>query len=678
MQIFKLEKGNYQAFPYHLVDPSPWPILVSFSLLSLMLGAAMYLHGFSYGGYFLTLGFTLTTFGTILWFRDIITEATFLGHHTMEVQKGLSIGIVLFIISEVFAFLSVFWGFFHSSLSASVEIGGSWPPLGITPLDPFAIPLLNTILLLSSGAFVTYGHHALIEGNRKGAILGTFLTIIFAIVFTALQYYEYSEAGFTMSDSVYGTVFYASTGLHGYYNFAPTKINYNKFDKVEKNHRLFFKLNSTLSSNTSPAMENGGRNKPLILYIKNNKKICLDKKFLEWLAGFTDAEGNFNISFRNFKNNSYNSLLLTYQIGLHIKDLKLLEFIQENLKSGSISISGDRCNFFINDQFSLINVVLPIFNSVKLNSSKYFQYKIFEKAVFLIKNKKHLTPEGKLKMIEYFNELKNFPLSFDASTLGNKNTIKITDSWLGGFVDGEACFSLTRQSRNFTLRFKFENHIKELNLFNKIKEYIDLLSIQNQTSTHLGLEGSRLNNEKNIQITSPRKNRKNSNSMVVLEYNKIHLLKNVIIPLFSKPDLLKSKKLKDFKDWCLIANIIFYGYHRIPEGIDLINKIIIQLNNNRNIEENNNEVEFKEKIKNLFLIDSPYEIKNGIRFYRDTDKFVSENLKILTIDNLNNKLIFSSLSDCSRTLQINRTKIKKCLLTGEKHNNYKFIFYSAS
>jgi len=175
----------------------------------------MYLHGFIYGGWLFTLGFFLTTLGTILWFRDIIVEGTYLGHHTIEVQKGLSIGVVLFIISEVFAFLSVFWAFFHSSLSATAWIGGSWPPLGITPLDPFAIPLLNTILLLSSGAWVTYGHHALIAGNRQGAIIGTLLTILFAIVFTALQYYEYSEASFTMSDGVYGTVFYASTGLHG-------------------------------------------------------------------------------------------------------------------------------------------------------------------------------------------------------------------------------------------------------------------------------------------------------------------------------------------------------------------------------------------------------------------------------------------------------------------------------
>lgn len=215
MQVLKIEKGNYQSFPYHLVDPSPWPILVSFSLLSMMLGAVMFLHGFSYGGYFLTLGFTLTSFASILWFRDIISEATFLGSHTLEVQKGLSIGVVLFIISEIFAFISVFWAFFHSSLSPAVEIGGSWPPMGISPLDAFAIPLLNTVLLLSSGAWVTLGHHALIEGNRKNAIIGTFLTIVFAIVFTALQWYEYSEAAFTMSDSVFGTVFFASTGLHG-------------------------------------------------------------------------------------------------------------------------------------------------------------------------------------------------------------------------------------------------------------------------------------------------------------------------------------------------------------------------------------------------------------------------------------------------------------------------------
>lgn len=210
-----VNRSLYQRFPFHLVDPSNWPILVSFSLLNLTIGAVAYMHGYPNGGSIFSLGLLLTVAGMILWFRDVITEGTYLGCHTTEVQKGLIIGFILFIVSEVFAFLSVFWAFFHSSLSPAVEIGGVWPPQGITALDPFAIPLLNTFLLLSSGAFVTYGHHALIQGDRKGAIIGTLLTIILAIIFTALQYYEYSEAPFSISDSVFGTVFFASTGLHG-------------------------------------------------------------------------------------------------------------------------------------------------------------------------------------------------------------------------------------------------------------------------------------------------------------------------------------------------------------------------------------------------------------------------------------------------------------------------------
>jgi hypothetical protein len=149
-------RKNFQYFPYHLVTPSPWPILTSFSLLTTTIGAVMYMHGYNNGNYLLSIGLFLTIAGMLFWFRDIITEGTMLGDHTQEVVIGLFYGIILFIVSEVFAFFSVFWAFFHSSLSPAIEIGGIWPPLGITPLDPFAIPLLNTFLLLSSGVCLKY------------------------------------------------------------------------------------------------------------------------------------------------------------------------------------------------------------------------------------------------------------------------------------------------------------------------------------------------------------------------------------------------------------------------------------------------------------------------------------------------------------------------------------------
>ena len=225
-----------QKFPYHLVTPSPWPIIVSFSLLSMALGAVLYMHGYPNGGYVLNIGFLSTLMSMIFWFKDINTEGTFLGLHTKEVQRGILIGMILFIISEVFAFLSVFWAYFHSSLSPTVEIGGVWPPQGIPTLDPFAIPLINTILLLSSGAFITYAHHGLINGNRKAAINGTLITIILAVIFTALQGIEYSQAGFTIADSVYGTVFFASTGLHGFHVIVGTIFIGVQFIRILNHH----------------------------------------------------------------------------------------------------------------------------------------------------------------------------------------------------------------------------------------------------------------------------------------------------------------------------------------------------------------------------------------------------------------------------------------------------------
>nr|YP_001798511.1 cytochrome c oxidase subunit III [Sminthurus viridis]ABS82047.1 cytochrome c oxidase subunit III [Sminthurus viridis] len=199
--------------PFHLVDMSPWPLTASIGALVLTTGMVKWFNHFEMNLFFI--GVTILCITSYQWWRDVSRESTYQGLHTTKVSVGMKLGMILFIVSEVFFFLSFFWAFFHSSLSPSIEIGMQWPPAGIKPFNPVQIPLLNTIILLSSGVTVTWSHHSIIEKNLGEAKNSLLITIILGVYFTSLQALEYWEATFSISDSVYGSTFFMATGFHG-------------------------------------------------------------------------------------------------------------------------------------------------------------------------------------------------------------------------------------------------------------------------------------------------------------------------------------------------------------------------------------------------------------------------------------------------------------------------------
>ena len=230
---FKYLKTSHS---YHLVDPSPWPIVASFGALMLTMGGVLYMHKFIGGWNLLIQGFFVIIFVMYAWWRDIIREATFEDQHTAVVQKGLRLGMILFIVSEIMFFFAFFWAFFHSSVSPTYNIGGVWPPKAINTIDTFTIPLTNTFFLLTSGATVTWSHHALLSRAKKHTLISLILTLILASLFTGLQGLEYINAPFNISDGVYGSCFYLATGFHGFHVFVGTIALFVSFIRIILNH----------------------------------------------------------------------------------------------------------------------------------------------------------------------------------------------------------------------------------------------------------------------------------------------------------------------------------------------------------------------------------------------------------------------------------------------------------
>jgi cytochrome c oxidase subunit III len=231
---------------YHLVDPSPWPILASVGALVMAIGAIVWMRSTNFHGGEGLFGLKgpamfLVGFGSVVavsyfWWRDVVREAH-KGDHTPVVALHLRYGMIMFIASEVMFFVAWFWAYFDASLfpgatwvlENSTQIvgmternaltGGVWPPKpgeGFkSTFDPWGLPLVNTLILLLSGTTVTWAHHALLQNDRKGLIAGLSLTVVLGMMFTALQAYEYGHANFNFAGHIYGSTFFMATGFHG-------------------------------------------------------------------------------------------------------------------------------------------------------------------------------------------------------------------------------------------------------------------------------------------------------------------------------------------------------------------------------------------------------------------------------------------------------------------------------
>jgi cytochrome c oxidase subunit 3 len=211
---------------YHLVEPSAWPLVGSIAAFVSAVGAIAYfqtlkgaapLFGLFSGPWLLLLGFALLIYTFYGWWRDVVKESVVNHDHTPVVKLGLRYGMILFIASEVMFFVAWFWAYFNAALfPADVGLTG-WPPANIATFDPWDIPLLNTLVLLTSGTTVTWAHHAIQTGNQRDAVRGLALTVLLGIIFTALQVYEYTHATFDFAGSIYGATFYMATGFHGFH-----------------------------------------------------------------------------------------------------------------------------------------------------------------------------------------------------------------------------------------------------------------------------------------------------------------------------------------------------------------------------------------------------------------------------------------------------------------------------
>lgn len=199
--------------PYHIVEVRPWPIKGAVATFLILSSIVAWFQFNSIFYFFSSLIILLLI--AFEWWKDLIRESKNQGFHNIKVINGLKIGIILFITSEVIFFFSFFWAYFHRSTRPNIEIGQTWPPFYINSFNPINVPLLNTIILLSSGVSVTWSHHSIISNLKLQSFTRLLITILLGIYFSSLQAIEYIQSEFSIADSIYGASFFIATGFHG-------------------------------------------------------------------------------------------------------------------------------------------------------------------------------------------------------------------------------------------------------------------------------------------------------------------------------------------------------------------------------------------------------------------------------------------------------------------------------
>ena len=447
---------------------------------------------------------------------------TYIGHHTLAVQRGLNIGVGLFIVSEALFFLAIFWTFFHSALSPAVELGAMWPPMGIEAIDPFELPLINTVILLSSGFTVTYGHHFLINGNRSKALYGLLYTVILATIFTVLQGVEYSVSSFTISDGAFGSCFYFGTGLiYG----APIILNTNNVTKPQ--------------SKISPY----------------------------WVTGFSDAESTFSIRIaKDISRLMGLQIKPIFAIELHIRDLEVLKKIKEFFNVGSITVrtrnGKPTGTYSVQSLKDLTEVIIPHFEEYPLLTQKKADFTLFSSLVILMNNKEHLTEKGINKILSIKASINKgltgilksiFPDIVPVERPIIKNQMIKSPLWFIGFIDGEGCFYLKiTRKKQILLSFSITQHYRDKDLFNTIRDYLACGVIE-EIST-----------------------RPNTIHLVVSRQDDIL---NKIVPIFKENPLI-TKKSKDFYYFSKVCYLMNNKEHLTEKGYNKI-LLIKTLKNNK-------------------------------------------------------------------------------------------------